>query len=282
MAQLPFAVIPLDLGTVTTGNERAEKPAINLDNHYMGMKWGSNGASSIFVRGNFGGAKTVDFISLLSANAGAGTMIRVRLGSSQAEVDGVASYDSGALPFVPLAWAGDDEPTLSLDFTSQVYQVRTVDDKPRHSHLELDAPIGATWWRIDITGHVGDFEASRLIIGKKLTPTRFYDRDFERGVEDLGSLEISRMGVLHVTPGVKLRRLKFKLAWVTEAEQEEMFGPMVEELGSTGLSYWCFDPEPTAYRQRRTYYGWFRESPYATGGAKPKTFQKDFDITSLI
>jgi hypothetical protein len=244
----------------------------------MGMKWRTNGASSAFICGNFGSARAVDFISLLSTNAQSGTKIRLRLGSSQAEVDGAASYDSGAVTLVP---NHNGETSLSLDFVNQIYKVWTASG-PSHSHLELPSVVGATWWRIDITGHTGDFEASRLIIGKRLTPVRFYDRDFERGVEDLGSLDISRNSVLHVTPGQKLRTLKFKLAWITEAELEEMFLPMMEKLGNTGLCYWCFDPEPTPYRQGRTYYGWFRQQPYATGGAKPKTYQKDFQITSLI
>ncbi len=262
MAGLPFAVVPLGLGTITTGNETTSGPAANLNLNFLGMVWKSNGNANLFVRGDMGVAQTVDFVAMLSANAAVGTKIRIRFGMTQAEVDGTAPYDSGAIDFI--------SPSI----------VRK--DSRYHSHHEIASAVTARWWRIDISGHTGDFSAFRLIMGKKLTPARFYDRDFERGVDDYGSLEISRLGVLHVTPGVKLRRLKFKLSWVTEAEVEEMFMPMIEEIGGTGLTYWCFDPEPTIYRQRRTYFGWFSQVPFATGGAKPKTFQKDFDIISLI
>lgn len=262
MARLPFAVAPLDLGTVVSGNEASGGSASFLNLPYMGMVWRSNGDDSLFIRGDMLVEQEIDFIALLSANATADTKIRIRLGSTQAEVDGTADYDSGETDFI--------DPVI----------VRK--DGLYHSHHEIETVQTARWWRIDIIGHTGDFEASRLIMGKKITPVRFYDRDFERGVEDLGNLEISRNGVLHVARGQKLRKLKFTLAWMTEVEFEDSFRPLMESLGNTGLCYWCFDPEPSSYRHGRTYYGWFGQQPYATGGAKPKTFQQDFQITSLI
>jgi hypothetical protein len=262
--RLPFAVRPLLIGEVSSGNERANRPASHLGLlDYMGMTWRTNGTANAWVRGNFPAEQLVDFVAMIAANAGTATTIRVRLGASQAAVDGSsADYDSGALPFI--------SPSISTE--SELY----------HSHLELPSAVPCMWWRIDIGGLTSDFEAAGLVMGQKVTPTRFYNKDFEYGIEDLGAVEISPNGIVSETPGYVLRTLQFRLAWLTEAEYQEQFRPMIEALASRGISYWCFDPEPTTYRQAKTYLGYFGPPPFARGAAKPKTFDQEYKIRSLI
>lgn len=261
--QLPFAVEPVLIGAVAGGNELANRPGSHLARlDYMGMVWRSSDAVNLWVRGQFSAVQTIDFVSLINAAAQAGTTIRVRLGNTQAEVDGTAQYDSGALPFI--------NPAI------------TREDGSYHSHLEIAAPVSCTWWRIDIGGHTGAFEAAGLVMGKKLTAARFYDLSFEHGVKDLGSLTISPGGVVTETPGVVLRTLLFQMSWVSEAEHFEMFGPLAERIGQRGLTYWCFDPEPTVYRQAKSYLGYFTKDIYARGRPKPRTFSQEYSILSLI
>jgi len=263
---LPFCVVPTPLGTVTTGNELAEKPAAHLGEFKAsGLAWGSSGNSNLWVRGNFGSAKPINFVSVMAANAQSGTSIRVRLGDTQAEVDGTADYDSGLLPFI--------SPPI------------TRDDGLYHSHLELPSLQTEQWWRIDIGSHSGDFEASMLIMGQKLTPANFYEPGWERGVEDLGDLEISPYGVASEQPGLIFRTLSMRFGWMSEADYETMFRPLIEALGKRGVAYWCFDPASSTYRQAKSYLGWLRNALVATHSRNTPSgvrYQQQFDLLSMF
>lgn len=264
MPQLPFVVVPTPLGTITTGNEISAKPAAHLNEFVdIGMTWKSSGNTNLWVRGNFGSAKPVDFVSLLGANAQAGTTLRLRLGDTQAEVDGTADYDSGAQTFI--------SPSI------------TSDDGLYHSHWSLPSVQTKQWWRIDIGSHTGDFEAANLILGQKVTPSRYYSAGFEMGVQDQGDIGFGRWGVVEQASGLIMRTLKFDLEWLTEAEEMTMFAPLMKKLGTRNPALWCFDPEPTTYRQAKTYFGVVKDNPFSTGGqTKPGTYARSFSILSLI
>lgn len=259
----PLFVIPLDLGSMVAGNAASGYPVFNLNRHNaIGLTWKTAGASNVWARGDLGATKAIDFCAMIAANALPGTDIRLRLGTTQAEVDGTAPYDSTALDFI--------SPAI------------TREDGLYHSHLELPSTVNARWWRIDVTGHTGDFQAADLVLGKRIEPSRFYDYGFEYGVRDLGGMEFTRNGVIDEDPGVILRTIAMTLAWQTEAEFEASFRPMVERLGTRGIVYLCFDPDPTAYRQARTFMGVFSKAPFARGVRKPRTFSQDFDLLSFI
>ena len=258
-----FAVIPALIGPVRTGNARVNRPASNLALlDHRGMTWKTDGPDNAWAAGRFNRAEHIDFAAVVSATATSATTIRVRFGFSEAEVDGgSASYDSGALPFIsPI-------PAVPADLY--------------HSHLEIE-PGYYTHWRIDIGGHTDDFEASGLVIGKRLEPAEFHDRDFERGVEDLGELRIGRNGVVSEAPGVVLRTLMFRLGWMNKAEYETGYRPMIEALAGRGVSYWCFDPEPNAYRQGQTYLGYFGFPPFVRAGPIDDIFTMAFRLRSIV
>jgi hypothetical protein len=262
--RLPFLVIPTVLGTIATGNEIAAKPASHLGElKHIGMVWRTSGASNVWVRGNFGSAKPVNFVSMVSANALAGTTIRVRLGDTQGEVDGTADYDSGAVAFI--------SPSI------------TREDGLYHSHLELPSLQTKQWWRIDIGGHTGDFEAASLIMGQTVTPTNFYSPGFEFGIEDLGDLELNRFGVVDETDGRILRTIACKFDFMTQVDYETKFRPLIEKLGKRGIVFMCFDPEANTYRQSKTALGWLQKPPFATGGSiRFDRFQLDLQMLSII
>lgn len=262
----PIFVKPLDLGTIATGNEVAGHDADYLNRFKdIGLTWKTSGATNVWARGQFAAARDIDFCAIIAANADSGTQVRLRLGTSQAEVDGAsAPYDSGVVDFIATA------------------PVVTPEDGLYHSHLELPAVETATWWRIDITGHTGDFEAAMLVLGEKVEPSRFYNYDHEYGVEDLGRVEISRFGVMDEEPGNIWRTLDFALGWQTEAEFEASFRPLVEGLGQRSVVYCCFDPTDSSYRQARTYMGLLRKPAFARGVRKPRTFLQEFSILSFI
>lgn len=259
----PIFVDPLDLGSITVSTALTGNPASNLNRlEATGLTWRTTGTGDIWARGMLSAESAVDFLAVIAANAQPGTLYRLRLGATQDEVDGSAPYDSSALPFI--------DPGI------------TRKDGLYHSYLRLSAPVSATWWRIDITGHTGPFEASGIVLGDSIEPSRFYDKDFERCIEDLGSIEINRFGVPDKVPGKKLRTLLFTLSWLGEAEYEDTFGPLAEKLGTSEIIYCCFDPAATTWRQNRTYMGVLGKAPFARGGVKPRNMAMELQIRSLI
>lgn len=266
MASLPFAVIPLSLGTITTGNQRTEKPAAHLGAFSApGLTWSSNGNSNLWVRCDRGVAEDIDFVGVLAANAQSGTTIRVRLGDNQTEVDGTADYDSTALTFISPA--------------------RTRADGLYHSHLELPSVQTKRWLRIDIGDHTGDFEAAALVIGKKITPATFYSPGWQRGFEDLGEIEETRFGVADEQAGVIYRTLLMRFGWLSESDYETKFAPLQAALGQRGRALWCFDPASTVYRQDKTYFGRIKSA--LTGVHSRNTpdgprYEQEFDILSMF
>lgn len=257
----PFFVVPLDLGTPAAQNSTAGFPVTHLNRpRDIGLVWKTT--STMWARGTFGSTKEVDFCALMGTNAQSGTNIRLRLGTSQSQVDGTAPYDSTALPLI---YSGTLSPSGKY-----------------HSHLELPAVENASWWRIDITGHSGTFEAMTLVLGKRLEPTYFYNTDFEYGTEALGTFDLTRLGVTDIEPGITLRTMGFTLSWMTRDEWETKFRPFVEQLGKTGVAYLCFDPEENIYRQNNTFLGPMKKWPVARGLIKPGFFSSEWTIQSLI
>lgn len=257
----PIFVIPLDLGTIATGNERAEALAIHLNEHRsLGLVWRSNGNTNLWVRGQLSAAQAISHAAVLAANALPGTTIRLRLGTSQAEVDGTAPYDSGAVAFI--------NPAVTLS------------DGLYHSYQSF-AEVSASWWRIDIGGHTGDFEAMSIVLGEAIQSERYYDAGFEFGNDDLGDVDMSRWGVVDETDGFALRTLNFKLSWVSETAFEGSFRRVMAQC-KRGPVYICFDPEATVYRQEKTYFGRFGQPPFAQQGKKPRNFIMEFAVKSFI
>jgi hypothetical protein len=260
----PFAVLPLALSNIATGNEKANRPATHLAQPHPGMRWESTGDTNLWVRGQFSATQAVNFVSLMAANALPGTTIRVRLGTTQAEVDGTAPYDSGALALIAPA--------------------RTEIGGRYHSHLELPSVVNASWWRIDISGHTGDFSAAYLVFGEKREPSNFYNRDRELGFENLGTIEIARSGVIAATPGVRLRTFLFRLQWMSESEFFDKWAGLIEPdaTGSLPIHYWCMDPEATVYRQRKSYLGYMARDPFMRGNDLGTFNQGDFQFRSVL
>lgn len=257
----PIFCNPLPVAALTSTTPVTGFPVTNLTRFKdIGLVWKVSGGG--FVRGDFGSTKPVDFVAMLASNAASGTTIRVRLGTTQVEVDGTAPYDSGVL-----LWPGE----ASLGGVAV----------PAHSHLEIGSVQNARWWRIDV-GHSGTFQAATIVIGQRLEPTRFYNYGFERGGKDLGKIDISRLGVVDEEPGIKLRTMDFTLGWQTEEEYETKFRPMAEAVGETSPVYLCFDPTFGAYRASKTYFGFLKNPAYARGSRKVATYEQTVSMLSLI
>lgn len=263
--QKPFLVEQLALGAVASGNEKTFRPALNLGRFDdPGKVWETTGASNIWARGNFGSAKEVDFVALLSTNAGTGTRARIRLGDTQAEVDGTADYDSG---FQVIR-------TPALTHWSGLY----------HWYWELPSLQTKQWWRIDADSHSGDFRSMALVMGKRFQLQEFYNHTggISFGQQDMGKLDFGQFGVNDQEDGIKMRTLGMEFAWMNRNDRRE-FQRVRDRLGQTGMAYWCFDGEPTEDRQENQYFGWLRR-PLVF---QPTTFAQDrfgvqVEIISII
>lgn len=251
--QKPFCVIPLALGAIASGNQRANRPCSHLQIHRsQGLVWQSDGIASLWIRGDMGVVQSIDFVSLLGTNAQAGTLARLRLGNSQAEVDGAAAYDSGTQLII--------SPSIIREDGRYIW------------HFELPAIQNMRWWRIDISNHVGDFQAMSLVLGKKIQFADFYNQlGFGFGLEDMSSLDFGRYGVSELIDGVKLRTLEMEFGWMSETDRKNKFQPLRDKLGTSGFAYWCFDPESTDQRQDKTYFGRLTKAP----SFRPSTFKQD-------
>lgn len=431
MAALPFALLPLPLGTITTGNERTEKPASHLGElDAIGMTWKSNGNSNLWARGDLGAAKDIDFASLIHANAQAGTTIRLRLGDSQNDVDGVSllsqpndfdnaywaktntsvtadtsvapdgtttadtlvstisggantcyvekvqTVSSGLTYTFALYVKQGTSPTSLLNFfrvtpfsqalalitwgttpsmvasgadllgsgfeavgngwyrvwltmssgtatamacrlyvrgqgTDNVSGETTLlwgaelrqaaqpayDSLPQllvnpaitraeglySSHLEMPSIQNRRWWRIDIGNHSGDFEAANLVLGKRLTPATYYSSGFQFGSQDLGALQMTKWGIADIEDGLIFRTVDFTLGWLSEADFESKFRPLVDTVGKRRLVFWCHDPTANAYRQLKSYLGWLKEPrPVIVGQNAVGKHSLDISLVSMI
>jgi hypothetical protein len=279
----PFFVLPTALEAITSNVAYAGFPATNLGRFKsVGLTWKADATGGLWAQGQFASVEQIDFAALVGSNAQLGTQWRLRLGYSVGEVGSIgAPYDSGNIPLVPVFADDVGVNAISLDFLTRNYLIETP-PAPFHSHLELPALQNASWWRIDITGHVGDFQCSSLVLGKKVEPSHFYNLDFEYSVRDLGSLDFTRWGVWDEEEGRIFRGVAFTLAWNSEAEYEAGFRPLIEKSGKRGVVYSVFDPSPSPYRLKRTYMGVLEKSPVAKGTRKQRTFSIDFELVSMI
>ena len=268
----PIFVVPLPLFDITSPNEAPGYAGANVGRFKAaGVVYRSSGAGSVTLRGNFGGSGTVepdiDFVALLGTNATAATTARLKLGSTPSETTSNPAYDSLPQLIRSPAPAAERQDGLS------------------HWHFPLPSLQAAgpnnRFWEIAITNHTGDFEASMLVIGKRVQSGRFYNQGEQFGAQDLGSLEIGNWGVLEDTGGKVVPTIDFTLAWETEAKFETEFRPIMQR-GQREMLYCCFDPADTAYRQARTFFGVLRRPLVATGARKPGVYSQDFSITSLI
>ena len=261
MAGIPFFLEPRPFTVLSATSGPANRPASHLaEFDYAGMLWESDATTFHQVDIDFGAAVAIDHASLLSTNAQAGTEIIVTAGPSSADAGGATpTWTSGWQTLISPAVTGRDRYNGFVSFTAQTYR----------------------YWSVRIRNHSGVFSASILAMGQRITPTRYYETEWEAGPEDLSNFARGRNGVPEVARGVNLNRLGFTMAWMTEAEHEQTFAPLMRRLGRTNPCLLCFDPDATVYRQGRTYFGTMADvgRPRKVGFNR---FEKRFEIASII
>lgn len=261
-SSIPFFVVPIDLSThfYAVQNERSTNPWVNATEYqFAGMTYRSNGnspAPALYL--DFGQATQIDFVGLLGANAIPTTEWRVYGADVLATIDTIQQFNSSSVPFIAPATTGR---ALYNSFLEPMQARRA--------------------WEIQITVHTGDFEAAFLVMGKKVSPSRWYDPEWEAGPDDQSTISFTRQGVPDIAPGRMLRKVKFTMSWLTEDEYESSILPMLLAAGKTNPIYCCFDPAATTYRQSRTYFGWLTDVTPPRKKAYNR-YEKSFEILSMI
>lgn len=262
MPTLPFCVVPTPFTVFSDGGHAdSGKPSSHLaEFDTIGMTWKTSATGPHTIIGDFGSAKPVNYLSVVSANANSSATVTLRMGTTTS----ATNYSSGAQTFI----------SPSITRADGLYS----------SHFELPSLQTYQYFAIDIANQ-NAFEAAAIVIGQKVTPANYYSPGFEYGVEDLGDIDVGRYGVIDETPGRIMRKLNFRLGWMSESDFETKFRPLVETLGKRRVALWCLDPTANVYRQARTYFGWIRNPVVATHiantGDGPR-FQKDLEILSMV
>jgi hypothetical protein len=231
------------------------------------MTWKTNQPSyNAFIRGDFGSPKRVNFMSFIKAYASASvTNFRLRMGTTQAAVDGTAEYDSGVQPFVSPA-------------------IDTPDGKFT-SHFEIPTVQEYRWYRIDLGNLNAFFESPALCLGEKVEFATYYNNTsgFSFGYDDMSEIEWGRYGVVDSTDGIGFRTLEMQFGWLTDLERKTKLEPLLRILKKKDVAFWCFDPDATTDRDGKTYWGWLQKPV----GFTPSTFRQNryeaaFRIRSMI
>lgn len=266
MLEHPVFMRPEALSDIIWGNAQCGTEATNLaEFSAAGVVWETQGNADVWASGQFNGAsKPIDVVALLLTNATSTTTVRLMLGNSWDEALAGVVHDSGDILVRTVAPVVEREDGLS------------------HWFYELPAGVSATHWRIEVQNHTGNFEASSLLLGSKVVPSRCYDVGYQFGADDLGSYDISQWGALGDTGGVMLRTLDFALSWNSEAEFEASFRPMMETNVRPRLIYCCFDKRDNGYRDARTYFGILGKPLVARGSRKEGAFIQEFGFRSLV
>lgn len=269
MAGIPFFVKPLPF-TITSANyQNAGQEAQNLTEfQYSGLVWGTPSITGAIaaIYGDFGpNPPQVNFMALLGANAQPGTIWRFQMDDAVSNlVAETAQYDSGIFPFI-------DPPLAAGTPTRDFY----------NTFLDMGSMQTRRYFRFNIAGHTGSFQAPFLVIGTKVQGSRYYEPTWSSGPADQSTIALSRNGVPDIAPGAMLRYLSFTLGWTNELEYENQFRPFALAAGRTQPVYCCFDPSYGPYRQNRTYFGRFTDALRNKRDGWNR-FTRDYEMLSMI
>ena len=225
-----FIVVPRSFTVLA--NSASTTPTTYLQNDEPGLVWRTTGASSNYVTVQLA-AGSLNVISLAGTNLVAGDTIRIRLGNSQASVEGSSA------PVDRTATIAAGTPQNGTSF---------VIDK-------LSSPVTYTFARIDFTSVAGSYvEVSRLILGSAIV-TDGIDVNAEFTFDNQ---TVNRLDPYHSKPTWKISLSGFK-----DAQFWNEWGDTLRSI-SKKIGF-LFVPDLTSsYVQQQTIFGYVTAIPKAT------------------
>ena len=198
---------------------------------------------------------------MLCTNAQSGSQMKFVMDDTQANIGGGSEqYSSGFVPIISPSVSGRSS---------------------YHSFLDIGSTQTRRYFGVIIASHTGAFECAKIIVGVKAQPAKYYETQWETGIDDMSRVDLSRNGVPLIATGASYRTLDFTLGWMTESEKETMFDPLDRSLGVRAPALWMFDPDATTYRQNRTYFGRYATAP-KIGKQGYNRFEKRVSLLSMI
>lgn len=201
----------------------------NLSNDEPGMVWRSSGLSGVYVIFKTEN-KPIDTIALIGNNLRATDTVRIRMGATVAELNGVAVYDHTFD-----AWSG----------------IAPLDDAI--SLFLLDAPVTHQYIRLDFTSPGnpdGYVECCRLLLGTRIENVGI-DIGREEEMEDTSAIT-DEYGSLTIDNYRVRQKMKINLSGVKDADYYESWQPFLKSVGTS--KFFLFVEELGDYQQRKTYY----------------------------
>ncbi len=157
------------------GSERISSPAANLLDPEPRLSYRTIGLTTQFVRLQRAVAADVGQVSAIAWNGTTTSTFRVRLGTSQAEVDGAsASYDSNNALIDPSgipAWISPGN-TEDRSTWGRIHSLHVIRPGGSEGHV-----LAKTWLRVDLAAGAtspaeGDFIVGAILVGRgwRITP----------------------------------------------------------------------------------------------------------------
>jgi len=202
----------------------------NLSNDEPGMVWRSSGLSGVYVVFKTEG-KPIDTIALIGNNLRATDTIRIRMGSSVADVNGVPAFDQ-TYP----AWQG------------------IAPIKDAISFVLLDSPVTQNYIRIDFTSPgnpAGYVEVCRLLIGTRVEYDGF-DIGREETIDDTSGID-DQYGAVTIEEYRIRQQFKFSVSNIKDADYYEKWQPFLMSVG-TSKFFLLLEEVGGNYEQRKAFY----------------------------
>lgn len=243
--------------TTVSANETPTAPLSRCNVDAPGLVWRSTGLAGVYATLRWDGS-SIDTIALVGTNLRAGDLVRIRIGSSQAVVDG----DSAALDITRTAWSG----------VAPVAGALTV--------FLVDGSFTGPFVRIDISSPgnpAGFVEVGRIVLSQRITCDGV-GLGADQTVED-GSVVEDGPGYTTVDYQRVRTGWKVTVDRISEADYYGKWWPMLMTVGKSSGFLFIPDADP-AYLQNQAVFG--RMTSSAKGNAKSSDFYiVDMSILSV-
>lgn len=222
----------IDAASVAASSEEGLLTADHVQTTRPDQVWRATGATAEYLTWDFGEDVIVEALALVAHNLSASATLRLRLGTSEANVTAAPGFDSGVVSAWPTSGKPDD-----LDW--QAY----------FSLVLADNSTGYRYGRVDIadpSNADGYVQAGRLFVGPAFVPAINVDLNPSLGL--VSPDEVGRTAFGHAFgdnrgPAARLMQLP-----MSALDEDEMGNEMFELQRYCGLSKdfaLCLDPAAT-------------------------------------
>lgn len=202
----------------------------NMSNDEPGMVWRSSGLSGVYVVFKTEN-KPVDTIAVIGNNLRSTDTIRVRMGATVAELNGVAAFDH-TYP----AWQGIAPIKDAISFV-------LLDEAETHQYIRID---------FNSPGNPdGYVEACRLLVGSRVEYDGF-DYGREEMIDDTSGID-DQFGAVTIDEYRIRQQFKFAISGVKDAAYYGEWQPFLMSVG-TSKFYLLLEEVGGEYEQRKAYY----------------------------